>query len=163
MHVSDQGITVLKYFEGCRLTAYLDTVAKPPVLTIGRGHTGPDVVPGMTITESRADELLAADLVRFELEVAAVVPATVTQGQFDAVVLWAYNCKGWRTATLLRRLQAGDIYGTANEFRRWNMAGGVVVLGLQRRREAERALFLGANARQALNIARLSYFEGAPA
>ncbi|EDH9820259.1 TPA_asm: lysozyme, partial [Salmonella enterica subsp. enterica serovar Typhimurium] len=83
-------------------------------------------------------------LVGYENDVSRLVKVKLTQGQFDALVSFAYNL-GARTlssSTLLRKLNSGDYAGAADEFLRWNKAGGKVLNGLTRRREAERALFL---------------------
>lgn len=149
MKTSPRGVALIKSFEGCRLTAYRCSAG---VLTIGYGHTGPDVLPGMTITQQRADELLTQDLERFERDVISLVKVPITQGQFDALVSFAFNvgsdidsddiAEGLGDSTLLRRLNARDYMGAAGEFLRWNKAGGVVLGGLVRRRKAERELFL---------------------
>ncbi|HAK9115445.1 TPA: lysozyme, partial [Salmonella enterica] len=102
------------------------------------------VKPGMMIDEATAERLLNTGLVGYENDVSRLVKVKLTQGQFDALVSFAYNL-GARTlssSTLLRKLNAGDYAGAADEFLRWNKAGGKVLNGLTRRREAERALFL---------------------
>lgn len=140
MKISDQGIALIKEFEGCELTAY---VCPAGVLTIGVGHTGRDVHAGQTITEEEADELLRKDLETFERCVNNYV-GPVTQSQFDALVSFAFNlgCDALRNSTLLRKLNDGDDVGAADEFGKWVKAGGKVLPGLVRRREAEKALFL---------------------
>jgi lysozyme len=82
---SPAGIDLLARFEGCRLTAYRDA-ATPPIATIGYGHTGAGVCMGQTITRLRAEQLLAADLLTFEIIVDNAVTVPLTQGQFDACV-----------------------------------------------------------------------------
>lgn len=98
----------------------------------------------MTIDQGTADRLLKTGLVSYENDVLKIVKAKLTQGQFDALVSFAYNVgsRALSTSTLLKKLNAGDIKGAADEFLRWNKAGGKVMNGLTRRREAERALFL---------------------
>lgn len=110
--------------------------------TIAWGHTGQDVYPGLVINQGEADALLAADLEAFEAEVDARLEVDPTGNQFSALVCFAYNCKGWQGSTLLRKFNAGDIGGAAAEFDRWTRAGGRVLRGLVRRREAECQLFL---------------------
>lgn len=145
MRISDKGISLIKQFEGLRLTAYKDAVG---VLTIGYGWTQPvDGKPirlGMTIKEETAERLLRTGLVGYESDVSKMVKVKLTQGQFDALVSFAYNlgARALSTSTLLKKLNAGDYAGAADEFPRWNKAGGKVLPGLTRRREAERALFL---------------------
>ncbi|QMV32429.1 lysozyme [Ralstonia phage Hyacinthe] len=140
MKTSAAGVALIKRFEQCRLTAYRDAVG---VLTIGYGHTG-NVWLGMVVTQEQADALLAADIRRFENGVAGLLKVPVTQGQFDALVSFAFNCGlgNLGASTLLRKLNAGDVKGAAAEFPRWSMAGGVVLRGLTLRREAEQKLFM---------------------
>ncbi|HBR6834642.1 lysozyme [Klebsiella aerogenes] len=148
MQTSDEGIALIKGFEGCRLTAYPDPGTGGAPWTIGYGCTlpvdGKPVRPGMTIDQATADRLLKTGLVSYENDVLKIVKVKLTQGQFDALVSFAYNIgsRALSTSTLLKKLNAGDIKGAADEFLRWNKAGGKVLNGLARRREAERALFL---------------------
>lgn len=145
MQTSDKGISLIKEFEGCKLTAYQDSVG---VWTIGYGWTQPvdgkPIRAGMTIKQETAERLLKTGMVSYESDVSRLVKAGLTQGQFDALVSFTYNlgARSLSTSTLLRKLNAGDYAGAADEFSRWNKAGGKVLNGLTRRREAERALFL---------------------
>ncbi len=145
MQTSDKGIALIKQFEGCKLTAYQDSVG---VWTIGYGWTqhvdGKPIRAGMTIKQETAERLLKTGLVSYESDVSRLVKVGLTQGQFDALVSFTYNLgsRSLSTSTLLRKLNAGDYAGAADEFLRWNKAGGKVLNGLTRRREAERALFL---------------------
>ena len=145
MQISDKGIALIKQFEGCKLTAYQDSVG---VWTIGYGWTKPvdgkPIRAGMMIKQETAERLLKTGLVSYENDVSRLVKVDLTQGQFDALVSFTYNlgARSLSTSTLLRKLNAGDYAGAADEFLRWNKAGGKVLSGLTRRREAERALFL---------------------
>lgn len=145
MQTSEKGIALIKQFEGCKLTAYQDSVG---VWTIGYGWTQPvdgkPIRAGMTIKQETAERLLKTGLVSYESDVFRLVKVGLTQGQFDALVSFTYNlgARSLSTSTLLRKLNAGDYAGAADEFLRWNKAGGKVLNGLARRREAERALFL---------------------
>lgn len=145
MQTSDKGIALIKQFEGCKLTAYQDSVG---VWTIGYGWTQPvdgkPIRAGVTIKQETAERLLKTGLVSYERDVSRLVKVGMTQGQFDALVSFTYNlgARSLSTSTLLRKLNAGDYAGAADEFLRWNKAGGKVLNGLTRRREAERALFL---------------------
>ena len=145
MQTSDKGIALIKQFEGCKLTAYQDSVG---VWTIGYGWTKPvdgkPIRAGMTIKQETAERLLKTGLVSYENDVSRLVKVDLTQGQFDALVSFTYNlgARSLSTSTLLRKLNAGDYAGAADEFLRWDKAGGKVLSGLTRRREAERALFL---------------------
>ncbi|MFP2394145.1 lysozyme [Enterobacter ludwigii] len=145
MQTSEKGIALIKEFEGCKLTAYQDSVG---VWSIGYGWTQPvdgkPIRAGMTIKQETAERLLKTGLVSYESDVSRLVKVGLTQGQFDALVSFTYNlgARSLSTSTLLRKLNAGDYADAADEFLRWNKAGGKVLNGLARRREAERALFL---------------------
>jgi lysozyme len=141
MKTGPAGLHLIKTFEGLKLNAYRCPAG---VLTIGYGTTA-GVKPGQAITAAKAEELLAADLRKFEDTVNTSVAVPITQGQFDALVSLAYNIGSgaFRASTLLRKLNAKDYAGAAEQFPRWNRAGGKVLAGLTRRREAERKLFEG--------------------
>ncbi|MCT2271221.1 lysozyme [Serratia ureilytica] len=145
MKISDDGMALIKSFEGLRLQAYQDSVG---VWTIGYGWTQPvagrKVGAGMAIDAATAERLLVCGVAQFEQGVERLVAVTVTQGQFDALVSFAYNLglRALENSTLLRRLNAGDRQGAADQFGRWVNAGGVRLDGLVARRAAERALFL---------------------
>ena len=146
MNISERGVELIKSFESYRGYPYYDSVKVP---TIGYGTTYyPDGrrvrISDAPVTEAQATELLMANLVSFERAIEDALQVEVTQSQFDALVSFAYNVGAGAAAgsTLMRRLNAGDVRGAADQFLRWNKAGGVVLRGLTRRREAERALFL---------------------
>ena len=140
MEVSKRGLALIQQFEGLRLDAYLDSAGAP---TIGYGSTR-GVQMGDEITEAQATELLAADVERHADGVRKHVDVPLTQGQFDSLVSLCFNIGvgALSRSTLLRKLNAGDYQGAAQEFLRWTYAGGKELRGLVRRREAERAMFL---------------------
>lgn len=137
---SAAGLALTKQFEGCVLTAYQDQVG---VWTIGYGHTGTDVKQGMTITEDQASVLLAADVAWAVTCVNRSVTSEINQNQFDAMVDFVFNlgCASFGQSTLLRLVNGGDFADAAPQFLRWNRAGGQVVAGLTKRRQAEMSLF----------------------
>jgi lysozyme len=143
--LSIEGLKLIKEFEGLRLKAYLDPVNIP---TIGIGTTiyptGIKVKLGDTITEKQAEEFLLHDLEVFHSCLKRAITAPVTQNQADALLSWCYNvgCGAATGSTLIKKHNAGDFKGAAEEFLRWNKAGGKVLPGLTRRREAERKLYL---------------------
>lgn len=145
---NSSGVNLIKSFEGLRLKAYQDAVG---VWTIGYGTTR-GVKPGQEISEAQAEALLKTDLARFERDVSQAVRVPINDNQFAAIVSFTYNVGSgaMRSSTMLRKLNRRDIYGAANEFPRWNRAGGRVLAGLTRRRNAERALFLGQDYRRFL-------------
>jgi lysozyme len=163
MKTSADGIRIIQHSEDCHLEAYKCPAG---VWTIGWGHTGPDVKPGLVITQSRADELLAQDLASFERDVASLVKIFITQHQFDALVSFAYNCgsdidsdtiaEGLGDSTLLRKVNSGEFKAAADEFLKWDKAGGKKLRGLTRRRHTERARFLGASGSDAIQIGQAS-------
>lgn len=137
---SANGLSLTEQFEGFRLTAYQDQVG---VWTIGYGHTGPDVTPLRTITMAQAQALLAQDVRSAASCVNTVVTVKLTQQEFDALVDFVFNlgAGAFKGSTMLRWLNAGDFKGAATQFDLWDRAGGAVVAGLLRRRQAEAALF----------------------
>lgn len=140
MRISQEGIRLVKAFEGLRLHAYEDIAG---IITIGYGHTGHDVHAGLTISEEDAEVLLRIDIVRFEECVTDAVEVLLSQHEFDACVSLAYNigCKAFAASTLLKLLNAGNKKAAADQFLRWDKARGKVVAGLTKRRQAERELF----------------------
>lgn len=140
MKTSESGIDLIKGFEGVRLNAYDDGVG---VMTIGVGHIK-GVQNGDTITEDQADDYLRDDLGTAEAAVNRLVKVPLDQSKFDALVSFTFNLGAGALAgsTLLKRLNAGDYDGAADEFLRWNRAGGRIMAGLTKRRISERMLFL---------------------
>jgi len=140
-HLNQEGFKLLTTFEGCRLDAYDDGGG---VWTIGYGHTK-GVSPGMSMTQTEADNCLRADLAKFESYVDDAVQVDLNDSQFSALVCFCFNIGpgGFGDSTLLKRLNMGDYQAAANQFPVWNKVNGSPWLGLTRRRLAERALFLG--------------------
>lgn len=142
MKISQKGLDLIKSFEGLELKAYKDSVG---VLTIGWGSTGSHVKQGMVITKEQAEALLKEDVSRFEKGVNDFVKVPLTQNQFDSLVSFSFNLGlgNLKSSTLLKKLNASDYSGAANEFLRWNKAAGKVLNGLTRRRQAEKDMFEG--------------------
>lgn len=152
MNVSQRGIDLIKRYEGVILHAYLCPANK---LTIGVGHTGPDVTKDMVITEKEAENLLKKDLRKFESKLNYSLEhdnANLNQNQFDACISFIFNLgfSAFIFSTLYKKLKAGDYTGAADEFPRWvyitkTVDGEKVKIrqkGLETRRKAERELFL---------------------
>jgi lysozyme len=138
--MSDEGVAHLKSVEGCRLTAYKDTVG---VWTIGYGHSEraglpPVPVKGLTITDEAAEDILRLDLQKFERAVAQAVEVPVTQKQFDALVSFAFNIgvQGFRRSTVVKRLNQGDHLSAAEAMLMWNKPPEIIG-----RRQKEYAMF----------------------
>ncbi len=142
--INSDGLNIIKSCEGLRLLSY-----KCPalVLTVGYGHTGPDVKMGMKITPERAEELLRSDLYKFCEGVEKLVKTPIDDNQFSALVSFSFNVglTSLKDSTLLRMINAGQVKESADQFLRWNKAGGKVLAGLTKRREMERNLFLSGN------------------
>ncbi len=139
MKISGIGIELIKEFEGCRQVAYQDSVG---VWTIGYGHTK-DVYEGQLVIKKTCETMLAEDLEEFEDYVESYVKVELSQNQFDALVAWTFNLGpgNLSESTMLKRLNEGDYAAVPDEMRRWNKAGGEVLNGLVRRRDAEAELF----------------------
>ena len=140
MNTSQQGIELIKKFEGVRYQAYDDGVG---VWTIGVGHTK-GVVKGDKIDDATVDKYLREDLESAEYAVNNLVKVELDQSQFDALVSLVFNIGSgaFSNSTLLKMLNKGKFDAAADQFLRWNLAGGKVLLGLTKRRIAERMLFL---------------------
>jgi len=141
MKISKEGIALIKKFEGIELEAYQDSVG---VWTIGYGHTK-GVKEGDNISLKKAEQMLEEELVEYEGYINNMVELGLEQNQFDALVAWVYNLgpTNLRQSTLLKVLNQGLFNEVPYEIKRWNKAGGEVLNGLVRRREAEALLFEG--------------------
>lgn len=142
MKTGAAGLSLIKSFEGLRLEKYRDAIGK---WTIGYGHL---ILPNEgfpeKLTRPAAELLLKSDLQTVEQAVNKLVKVQLTQNQFDALVSFAFNLGSGNlsSSTLLKKLNAGDYKGAADEFPKWNKAAGKVLSGLTKRRAAERELFL---------------------
>lgn len=141
--INANGLRILKSMEGLRLEAYLDPVG---VWTIGYGTTT-NVLPGMQISPAQAEEFLKRDLAIFEAAIANMVKVPLSSDQFSALASFIYNIgeTNFAESTLLQLLNQKDYQGAAEQLLRWNKGGDRELPGLTRRRQAERALFLGEN------------------
>ncbi|MFN4975305.1 MAG: lysozyme [Bacteroidota bacterium] len=144
MKTGKEGKNLIKMYEGFRAFAYLCPAG---VMTIGFGTTrinGKPVVANQKVTVDEANLFLDQDLKQFEDAINKLVKIELNQNQFDALASFVYNVgiENFRKSTLLKKLNANDILGAANEFSRWNRAKGKVLAGLTRRRESEKLLFL---------------------
>jgi lysozyme len=144
MKTSNKVIELIKEFEGFRSEAYQDVIG---VWTIGYGSTrvhGLKVVKGMKCSKEEAENYLWDEISEIEPRLARLIKVNVSQGMYDALVDFCYNLGtgNLEKSTLLKNLNAKNYNGAANEFVKWNKAGGAVLAGLTRRREAERDLFI---------------------
>jgi len=141
LNTSAEGIALIKKFEGCELKAYQCSAG---VWTIGYGHTK-DVEEGDTISKDQAEEMLVEELHEYENYVNEYVNVALSQNQFDALVSWVYNLgpANLKSSTMLKVLNDGKYEDVPYQMKRWNKAGGKVLDGLVRRREAEALLYQG--------------------
>ena len=144
MQYSKAGLALTEQFEaagGPALKAYWDSLGK--VYTIGWGHTGPDVHEGLIWTYEQCVDALARDVNWANNVVNGLVHASLTQPEHDAVVDFTFNvgAHAFKDSTMLTYLNQGNMVMAALEFEKWDKAGGVVVAGLLRRREAEEGMF----------------------
>lgn len=137
--INDEGIALIKQWEGLRLKAYQCSAGR---WTIGYGHTA-TARPGMSISQIDADRLLLQDISLAEAEVSRAVDVTLTDNQFAALVSWTYNVgtDAMRKSTLVRKLNAGDFGSVPSELARWNKVNGKPNKGLANRRAAEAGLW----------------------
>ena len=146
MKISPRGLELIKDFEGFSSSAYLCVAKK---VTIGWGNTfyedGTKVKLGDQISKTDALKLLEVIANRdFADKIFPSIKVKVTQSQFDAMVSLAYNIGtgAFLKSTLLKKVNSNDFTGASEEFLRWNKANGKEVLGLTKRREREKQLFL---------------------
>ena len=144
MRISNKGVALIKRYEGVRLKAY-KPVPTEPGWTIGYGHHGPDVHPGMVITESHADRLLRRDLRAFEEGVDRLITTHINQNRFDALVSLAFNIGlgNFQNSTVLRETNARHFVKAAAAFKSWVKGGNPpkVLPGLVKRRASEAWLY----------------------
>ena len=141
MTISEEGIELIKAFEGCKLFAYRDSVG---VATIGYGHTK-GVKMGQAITQQQAEQYLRTDLQPCE-KILNACGINFRQEQFDALCSWVFNLGqgNFRNSTMLKYIMAGkEDTDITDQLVKWHNAGGVPIKGLKRRRIAEANLFLG--------------------
>jgi GH24 family phage-related lysozyme (muramidase) len=140
MKTNEVGRKLIKSFEGLRLTAY---ICPAGIWTIGYGHTH-NVQEGSVVNESEAENLLVKDLQETESVVANLVTVELNENEFSALVSFVFNVGSgnFSESTLLKMLNDGDRQGAADQFLRWDKAGGEKLPGLTRRRILERRLFL---------------------
>lgn len=147
MRMTSEGLDLVRHFEGFRAKAYRDPVG---IWTIGYGHTSmsgaPHVHKGMAVTRAQALEILRMDVNKFARGVRQQVRVDLTDGQFSALVSFAYNVGlgGFARSSVLRAVNAGDFGAVPRRLSLWVKAGGRRLPGLVRRRAAEGAMFIAA-------------------
>jgi len=149
MKINEAGIKLITLFEGSRNRPYPDPGTGGAPFTIGIGATfyqdGRKVtMADPALTDAQIIDLLKFHLAAFEKDVVSVVKVALTSNQFSALVSFAFNCGvgNLKSSTLLKKLNAKDYAGAADQFLVWTKAAGKELPGLIKRRAAERLLFL---------------------
>ena len=146
MKISEDGLELIKKFEGCETTAYQDSVG---VWTIGFGHTK-EVEEGQTCSIEDAESMLADEMDEYEGYINNMVKVDLQQHEFDSLVAWVYNLgpTNLGESTMLKVLNGGQFDRVPDEMNRWTRAGGEILEGLVRRRQAESLMFQNLDWRQ---------------
>ena len=146
MKISENGLELIKKFEGCETTAYQDSVG---VWTIGFGHTK-GVEEGQTCSIEDAESMLADEMDEYEGYINNMVKVELQQHEFDSLVAWVYNLgpTNLSESTMLKVLNGGQFDRVPDEMNRWTRAGGEILEGLVRRRQAESLMFQNLDWRQ---------------
>lgn len=140
MLIGIAGTKLIESFEECRLQSYQD---QRGIWTIGWGHTGPEVGPGLVWTQAQADSHFQLDLAVTEATVSHSVTVGLTQNQFDALCSLCFNIGSgnFHSSTLVKDINSGDTVDEQRQLLSWDHTNGRQNAGLDRRREAEWALF----------------------
>lgn len=141
MKISDVGIGLIKGYEGFSAKAYLCPAGK---ITIGYGHTGDELRMTDVVTRDRAEEILKMDLKWVEDAINKNVEVPLKQNQFDALCSFVYNvgAGAFAKSTMLQLINRGQYDEVPTQLLRWTRAGGKVMAGLVRRRQAEADLWM---------------------
>lgn len=160
MKTSEEGRDFIKKIEGFSAESYPDPGSKDgSPWSIGYGHTGPEVVPGMKINQTEAGRLLVKDLLKAEAAIEKHVRLPLVQREFDALASFIFNVgvNAFRKSTLLRLLNLGQRIEASSEFQKWRLNDGKVMGGLVKRRAAERYMFLGFSNKESLREGDKAY------
>jgi len=148
MKTGQNGINLIKHYEGCELKAYQKIInGVKDSCTVGFGHCGyvnhELIKVGQIITQAKANELLVADLYSFEQAVFKALKVIVTQNQFDAMVSLAFNIGigAFLKSSVLKFTNEKNINEASKAFLMWTKVNGKVCLGLAKRRASESVLY----------------------
>ena len=154
MNVTEQGLALIRRFEGFRTCAYRDAAG---IWTIGFGHTSaagaPHVRPGMKVSRKEGLQILARDVATFARGVEQQLAVELNASQFSALVSFAYNVglDNFRKSSVLGAVNARDFAAVPRRLALWVKCRGCVLPGLVNRRAAEAAMFLSED-RTPLNL-----------
>lgn len=140
-HITQEGLDLIKSFEGFSPTVYLCSAGVP---TIGYGHAIKRGEQFTSISQEDAENILAKDVEVAEKGVLRLISVPLSDGQFDALVSFSFNLGtgALQRSTLRQKVNREEYTDASDEFLKWVRAGGRIVKGLVRRREAERRMFL---------------------
>ena len=145
MKTNEEGIAIIKHFEGFSSSVYKDPIGIP---TIGFGSIWDEEGNRLTmdhkpVSKGEAENLLKRELRHVESAITRLVTVPLTENQFSAISSLTYNIGSSRlkSSTLRQKINRRDYHGASAEFPKWRLAGGRVLKGLVRRRKAERGLF----------------------
>jgi lysozyme len=167
---SEVGLAIIRAFEGClkpipgRPGFFKPYICPAGVLTIGWGSTNhhePKFTKDSVWSQQQCNDALKNVVATFERHVEKHAKVPLAQHEFDALVSWAYNTGGPAHASLWKALNAGNKAAIPGKLMAWNKAGGKVLNGLTRRREAEAKLFVG-NVNGALATAGVAKMKPLP-
>ena len=135
--INNAGLELLKSFEQCRLNAYQDSGG---IWTVGWGHTGPEVVGGMTLNQLQADLIFEKDLEKF-YHLDEYLSEQVNENQYSALVCLVFNIglRALKLSQVMKKVNAGE--NPSKEWMGWNHVNGIPNIGLTRRRSAELELY----------------------
>lgn len=141
MKISNDGLDIIKHFEGLKLESYICPAGK---LTIGWGHTGEEVRANMRITIEEATALLLQDVAVAEKSINSL-NVSLRQCEFDALCSFIFNIGvgAFEKSAMCKFIRAGDIPAAADQFKRWVFSKGKKLAGLEKRRNLEYRLFIG--------------------
>lgn len=137
--INEDGINLIKEFEGCKLTSYQD---QGGVWTIGYGHTGPEIVEGTTITQQQADMYLRKDVDNLS-NLDYYISVSLSDNEYSALLCLAYNIGAYALRISKCLKDINDNKDPTDNWMKWNHIHGVVNEGLTRRRKAEIGMYFG--------------------
>lgn len=139
-HITEEGLALIKHFEGFRPKAYLDSAGLP---TIGFGHLLKAGESYSMIDIAQATELLKMDIRSAEASVLRLISVPLQDNEFDALVSFTFNCGGGalQRSTLRKKVNREEHHEVPHEFMKWCRAGGMVIRGIALRRSAEARMY----------------------
>lgn len=143
MKLNESGIDLVKDCEGLSLKAYPDPATGKSPWTIGYGHTGREVTPGLVWTKEHCEDILILDLGKVSTQLQTYITTDLNDNQFNAIISFTYNVgiRNFATSTLLKLINEGNLAQASLEFPKWDYAAGKEMQGILNRRLKEQKLF----------------------